>query len=359
MIHFQSQLKIIPNNKYNFDNKFFQKNLLQKKNVDTLEFSSNYVKKELSRKFKNTGDKYAQNSEDNKAVYYYKKSIKTNIDNPFPYYNLAKIYRKNDQLNQSIEIYKKLLEIKPDEVEAQTLIGKIYEQKGNYKKARELYKKAVKIDLKYDFAQRSLKEINNLILAQKDPVKAKILKKQTAQNNLRLALALVNQHASADLLKGIKGLQITYAETDSLSGHRNIAQYENQNKRIVISNDYVWAAPEIVAAYLIHEATHAKDRDGLSSIKEEQDAYQASIEFWIAHNHGIEDPELDYAEGLYKQNPQKLKDRVAETYRSRDKSLPDYSPHHLPLGQENFLTKLKFYFFRVKDKYNNNTIPIS
>jgi len=358
MIRLQSQAGIISNNKYNFDNKSFQKDLLQKKNMDTFAFSSNFVEKELSQKFKNTGDKYAQNSQDNKAVYYYKKSIKTKADNPSPYYSLAKIYRKNNQPDQSIEIYKKLIEIKPDEVEAQTLIGKIYKQKLDYEKARENYEKAVKIDPKYDFAQRSLKEINNLILAQKNPIKANILKNQAAQNNLRLALELVNQHASASLLKGIKGLQITYGKTDSLSGHRNIAQYENQNKRIIISNNYAWAAPEIIAAYIIHEAVHARDKDGLSSIKEEQDAYQSSVEFWIAHNNGLKDPELDYAEGLYKQSPQKLKDRVAETYRSRDKALPDYSPYHIS-EQANFLTKLKFYFSRVKDKYSNNTMPIS
>jgi len=332
---------------------------LQYNQNDRLSFSANMVDQQLAYTFKHTADDYVGNNEPDKAIYFYKKAINARPDYTSPYYNLGRIYKENKQLSLAIEAYQKLIEIKPNEVEAITLMGECYQKIGDYYTARTAYKRAVKVDPNYDFANRLLKQVENLILERKNPEKAKAIKEQVAQNNLKKALKLVDEHAHKDLTTPLKDLDISFDETDSLSGHKNIAQYENHNKRIVITSDYIWAAPQITASYIVHEAVHAKDRDGLSSVMEEQNAYQASIEFWIAHNDNIKDPELDYAANLYKENPNKLREKVAQTYRSRDSSIAEFSPNHIPREKMGLWSKIKMYLFRVKDNYTNKTIPIN
>ena len=322
-------------------------------------YTNAFINQELSKKYKRIGDKNFSNQNDNKAVLYYQEAIKTNPEFPSPYYNLAKIYKKQNNIDKAIATYQQLLSKNPDEIEAQTLMGNCFKTKGDYNSAKNAFEKAVKTDPKYDFAQRSLSEVNNLILTQENPIKAQSIENQVKQHKLRTALALVNQHADSSLSKGLQNVDIVFGETDSLSGVKNIAQYENHNNRIVITNDYIWAAPEITAAYMMHEAVHARDRDGLSSVREEQDAYHASIEFWVAHNNGIKDPELDFAASLYKENPQKLARKVADTYRSRDNSIPEYSPNHIPPSKQGLLSRMKMYFLSTTNKYTNKTISIS
>jgi tetratricopeptide (TPR) repeat protein len=244
------------------------------------------------------------------------------------------------------------LKEKPDEVEARTLLGEVYIEYGDPQSAQKAFEKAVEIDPKYDFASRSLKRVDYIILERKNPEKANILKKQTSEENLSRALLLVQQHASPDLSDILDKIKISFSQTDSLSGHKNIAQYEHRNRKIVITDEYIWSAPEVTAAYIIHEAVHAKDKDGISSIREEQDAYAESIKFWINHSNGIKDPELDYAAKLYKENPQKLRIKVGETYRARDESMPMYSPHHTPenLG---LIASIKIQTLKITNKISN------
>lgn len=332
--------------------------LSRKGNSDRLSFSSEFIRMQLAVKFKNIGDEHARDYDNDRAIFYYQKAIGQNSGYIQPYYNLARVYKEKGKLDQSIITYKKLLKVKPDEIEAQTLLGHCYIEKEDYKSARRAYQEAIEIDPKYDFAARALRKLENILLAEENPVKAEAVAQQISSNNLRKALKLVNRHASPTLTQGLRGIDITFDETDSLSGHKNIAQYENHNKRIVITSDYIWAAPEITAAYIIHEAVHANDRDGLSSIREEQDAYHESIEFWIAHNNGVKDPELDYAAGLYKENPRKLREKVAHTYRSRDKSIPEYSPNHIPPDKLSFWSRLKIYVLRIKDNYYGDSVHV-
>lgn len=362
MINLRFNSGVSPYNKYDTGSQkqqtggFCRKKILS---ADTLSFSSAFLNRQVSIKYKNQGDEYARNNENEKAIFYYKKAVSITPELIQPYYNLAKIYKEKGQLNQVIKTYQELLGIRPEEIEAQTLLGDIYLEQEKYGAALTAYKKAIEIDPKYDLANRSLKKLENLILAGENPIKADSIKRQVAQNNLKKSLSLVNEHAAPEISGALRDIDITFDKTDSLSGYQNIAQYENHNNRIVITSDYIWAAPEIVAAYVIHEAVHAKDKDGLSSIREEQDAYHSSIEFWIAHNNGVKDPELDYAAGLYRENPDKLNKKVAQTYRSRDKSIPEYSPNHIPPDQEGFFSRLKIYFFGLKSQVSNNSVPIN
>lgn len=330
-----------------------------KTDSDSFTMSQGYVSRKMSEKYKGIADEYARKEQNNVAIDYYRKAIATKPDYAQPYYNLARVYERKGDIDQAIRIYKELLSIKPDEIEAQTLIGKCYKDKGDYATAKEIFKKATHMDPKYDFASRSLKEIDNLILARTDPMRAEAQKQEAAHRNMSEALEMVNRYVSPKTREILNNLTIEFAETDSLSGYQNIAQYENHNKRIVITKDYLWAAPEITAAYLVHEAVHARDQDGLSSIKEEQDAYELSVRFWLAHNNGIKDPELDYAASLYKESPELLKSKVAETYRSRDKSMPESSPNHIASSKNNILTKITLALVSTRDKCFSKKIPIS
>ena len=322
-------------------------------NQDAFVFSNTFVQKRLSEKLKEAGDGHVRNNQETKAIYYYEKAIKEKPDYVSPYYNLARIYEKTGKLDQAINTYQNLIQVKPDEVEAQTLIGNCFKEKGDYDTARQMYSKAVEIDPKYDFAARALREIDYRLLSLRDPRQAETIKQQTAEKNLKDALVLVNAHAAPHLTKDLHKIAIIFDETDSLAGHKNIAQYENNSRKIAITNDYIWTAPEITAAYIVHEAVHAKDKDGISSIREEQDAYEESIKFWIAHNNGIKDPELDYAADLYRENPHKLRQKVGETYRSRDASMYEYSPYHTPQVGLGFVSSIKIQALKLKSKVCN------
>ena len=115
-----------------------------------------------------------------------------------------------------------------------------------------------------------------------------------------------------------------------MGGTGNIAQYENHKNTITVSDSYIYASSQVIAAYLVHEALNAHDNDAYTSVREEQDAYELAAKFWIKHANGIKDPEMDYAAGLYLQSPKTLKDRVGEIYKLRDPSIPMTSPNHPP-----------------------------
>ncbi len=318
-----------------------------------VELSNSFIKKMLAQKVKIEGDKLANNNRESEAVYFYEEAILIWPGYPSPYYNLAKVYEKTGEFDRAINTYTRLLEVKPDEAEAQTLIGKIFKRKGDYTTARQMYNKALEIDPKYDFAARSLKEIDYLILAGYKPQEAEALKQQESEKNLEIALKLVERYAPPGISRAVDEIDIVFNETDTLSGHKNIAQYEHHNRKIVITSDYIWASPQVTAAYIIHEAVHAKDKDAISSIKEEQDAYEESINFWRAHNKGIKDPELDYAADLYRESPQKLRKKVGETYRARDESMPEYSPYHTQNGNLGMLASLKIQTLKLRSQASN------
>ena len=127
-----------------------------------------------------------------------------------------------------------------------------------------------------------------------------------------------------------KNVKFQFGKTASMGGTGNIAQYENTKQSITVSNSYIYAAPQVIAAYLTHESVHAHDNDPYTSIREEQDAYEIATKFWIENSNGVQDPEMDYAADLYKKSPQTLKDRVEEIYSLRDPDISKTSPNHPP-----------------------------
>ncbi len=305
-------------------------NFAQNNSSDSFELSQSFVKSTLAKKLNEIAEELSGDNKNEEAIIHYNNAIIAKPDYIAPYYGLSRVYKKTGQTKQAIETYNQLLQFHPEEIEAQTLSGHCYKKLEDYENARKSFQKAYEQDPKYDFASRSLKEIDNLILMQSNPKLAAKIKNEQVQNNLKASLNIITQASHPSIIKKLSAVNYSFDNTDALSGHQNIAQYEHNKKRIVITDEYIWAAPEVIAAYLAHENIHAADKDGITSVYEEQDAYEASIKFWIHNNNGVKDPELDYAADLYQKSPQVLRDRVAVIYRSRDKSIPEYSPNHIP-----------------------------
>jgi tetratricopeptide (TPR) repeat protein len=308
---------------------------VQKKNcfsgttgVDSFVSSQDILQKRIAQNLTEQADAYLEQKRPAEAENSYKEAIATKEDYSSAYYGLAKLYKNSNNHQKAIQVYQQLLQVKPDEHEAKTLMGISYKKLGDYGSAKNCFQSVVSIDPKYDYAVRNLKEINNLILAKTNPALAEEQAEKQDNENLTRAIQLVKANTPQSIQDRVTDVNYKFGKTDELSGHQNIAQYEHNKRLITVTEDYKWAAPEVVAAYLVHENIHAADKDAITSVKEEGDAYNDSIEFWINNNNGIKDPELDYAAQLYKQHPHNLRGKVAEIYRSRDNGIPEVSPNH-------------------------------
>lgn len=270
----------------------------------------------------------------------YFNGSQSNVNN---YSELAKSYKDSGDYKNAVMVYNKMLANSPNDKEVLTLIGQCYKESGDnqarisrpqdakkcYQIARQYYMYCIKDDSKYDYALRSLKEDNYAEMALTNPKKADQIVYKESKDNLEKAFQLAKQNIPNDLAQTLNDLDgIYFDRTNSLSNYRNIAQYDPENNDIVVSDEYALAAPEVLAPYLAHESVHAKDHDDLTSIREEQDAYRAGVKCWQKVNNGIQDPELDYINKLYKESPQKLDDKIRETYKARDKKIPEVSPYH-------------------------------
>ncbi len=262
------------------------------------------------------------------AIKNYKKCLEIKPDFYAVKLKLADSYKQIEKLPDAIKVYQNILKENPEDLEALTLTGECFKDMHLYENAIKYYKQATKINPGFDLAQRAVKELDNLILEQFNPILAQIQKQQHKDENLKQSLKIFRNNAPKDLVNSLNGIQVNFGETAELGGHSNIAQYEDAEGKITISDCYCWASPKVIAAYLVHEAVHAKDRDPYTSITEEQDAYRDQVKFWINNGKGTKDPELDYAAYLYRQSPKALDDKIKTIYSSRDCNIRMESPHH-------------------------------
>lgn len=277
-----------------------------------------------------TGDKALNENKTQEAIETYKKALSTAPENTTINRKLARAYNKLKDYKSAEENFKLYLSNHEDDSEGWTELGEVQRQQGKYNEASDSFRKALNLDNTNDFTKRSILEAKNNELSIFSPDKANTEKLTYAQQNLQEALQLAVNYLTPEYMKDISDVQIKFGQTASMGGTSNIAQYENAIKTITISNEYKYAAPQVIAAYLVHETVHAKDKDAYTSIREEQDAYQAATKFWIENSNGVKDPEMDYAAELYKKSPETLNNRVEEIYVLRDPSISKTSPNHPP-----------------------------
>ena len=278
--------------------------------------------------YKEQGNVYAQQGHKDKAIEYYLKSIQEDNTYTPSYFNLAKIYYEKGDNAKAISYYQQILNIEPYDSEAMIDLGVIQKEVGNYRDAKLLLNQALIIEPMNDLARRNLLESQNLELAQTNPALAEIQKSYYAQNNLQIAYSMASAFLPPEIVNNTRDVRFQFGKTALMSGDANIAQYSNATKDITVTDKYLWASPQLIAAYLVHEMIHANDKDSYSSVREEQDAYRAAAQFWIANSNGIKDPEMDYVKELYLQDPKALDAKVEEVYKTKDPTIADVSPNH-------------------------------
>ena len=285
------------------------------------------------------GDKALNENKFQEALEAYKQANQTDPSNNNVYRKLGKTYFHLKDYKSSEMNFKTYLENAPEDSECWIDLGQTQKMAGYYQKALDSFKQASKLDSSNDYAKRCMLETKNDMLAIYFPQDADREKREYAAKNLQEALNMTINYLSPAYMKDLEDVKVMFGETASMGGTSNIAQYENYKKTITISKDYIYASPQVIAAYLTHESVHAKDADPYTSIYEEQDAYEIATKYWINYSNGVKDPEMDYAASLYTQSPATLRNRVAEIYKLRDPSIAETSPNHPPDKSFHFLNK--------------------
>lgn len=276
------------------------------------------------------GDKALNTNKYEEALKYYKEANQKNPNEIQTYRKLGKTYFNLKDYTLSQKNYETYLESNPDDADTWIDLGEAQRQQGSYQKALTSFQKAKSLDDSNDLANRSILETQNNILSIYNPERAKAEKEAYAAKNLKTALEMTVQYMTPTYMKELSDVIIEFGKTASMGGTPNIAQYENYKNKVTVSDTYIYAAPQVIAAYLSHESVHAHDKDAYTSIREEQDAYQVAAKFWQQYSNGVSDPEMDYAVDLYQQSPNALSSRVAEIYKLRDPDIAETSPNHPP-----------------------------
>ena len=282
------------------------------------------------------GDKALNENHAEEALKAYQEALQKNPDELSVYKKLGRAYAHLKDYKKAEENFQIYADNNSDNEEAWTELGQVQLDAGLYKKALFSFQNAVDINPKNDLAVRSLKEAKNGLKGIFYPEAAREEREKQATKNLQTALEMTTSFLTPAYMKDLADVQIVFGETASMSGTSNIAQYENGKKTITVSDAYKYAAPQVIASYLVHEATHAHDKDGYTSVYEEQDAYDVQTRFWLKHSDGVEDPEMDYAADLYKKSPEMLRNRVEEIYKLRDPNIAMTSPNHPPEKKSHF-----------------------
>ena len=287
-----------------------------------------YIQAKNPQYYKSLGDSLMDKKKYEYAISNYKKSLELSPEENEVLLNIARAYLGVKDYSDTIKSLNQYVAAASSTCEAETMLGETYLEEGKYEEALKSFQKAMEADSKDDNAKRGYLETQNKILEQTNPEQAKKERYEHGVKTLNEALSIVTKYLSPEYMQSLGSLKVMFDKTASMSGTPNIAQYEHGKKRIVITDKYTYAAPEIISAYLVHEFVHAKDNDAYTSVAEEQDAYRAASKFWLLNSNGVKDSEMDYAADLYKKSPETLDDRVAEIYQLRDPDIAMTSPNH-------------------------------
>lgn len=296
--------------------------------TDQFKFSQELVNQKYATQLKSQGNEFRLQGKFDKAIELYKEALKYNPSFTDVLYNLGRTYRDTGDYNKAISTFKQLLQINPKDYEARTLLGEFYESINSIDAALSEYEKVLTYEPKYDYAKRNLQTTYIKKVALTDPVKADKMFQDMAKQNLEQALQLVQKQAPAYILTNLQGITIEFGTTEQVNKYENLAQYEHSNKRILISDKLACASPNVIATYLVHEAVHAGDKDPITSVREEQDAFREMTKFWIGVSNGTIDPDLTLAMNLYTDHPTQLDAKVDDLYSKRDPNIRRTSPNH-------------------------------
>lgn len=300
----------------------------QNNQFDQLQVSNNYSNMQKSIKLKTEGNKLRLQKNYKEAINQYNEALKWFPEYTDVLYNLARTYRDSGNYDLAVKTFNKLLAITPNDYESRTILGEYYEELGSIDAALSEYQKVLSFEPKYDYARRNLENARIKKISSKSPDQAKQITQKTAERNLAKALELIQTNAPDYIKQNLQGITVKFGMTQEVNSYENLAQYENTNKVVLVSDKLTFAHPAIIATYIVHEAVHAGDKDPITSVREEQDAFREMTKFWIQNNNGLIDPDLTLAMSLFCQGPEKLDEKVADLYIKRDTKIKMTSPNH-------------------------------
>lgn len=309
-------------------------------NKDHFQAASNKNHPQLNRQQQSKlsekrGNQYQIQRQFNQAIRSYGQAIKLNPANTNAIYNLAHTLVQSNQQKQSLPWFEYLLKVAPHDHQARAEYAEQLETLGHEKEALEQYETILTEQPNYEPAMRRHEAIHFKRSSKMFGAQAQAVQQYKGQQKLNLAIQILNQFLThkqqSHRLNILKEVNLTFEPTVVVDNVANVAEYDHSTHprpTIRFSEDMAFSHPDVIAAYLLHEIVHAEDKDPLTSIQEEQDAYREKTQFWQWRNSTIREPNLDFAQKLYEQSPQTLDSRVASYYKMRDPSIPETSPHH-------------------------------
>lgn len=284
-------------------------------------------------------DEFIKSGQFENAMTCYKELLKYDNNDAQTHLDIAKTYGYQNRFKEAIPHLHAYLEQNPEDLENTTFLGECYKKSGMFSKSIEYFEKVLKIEPKYDYARRNLLDAQNLYKQCIDPTKARKERYDYAVKNLSEAVKIAKKFFPRGYLDDMKDIVVSFDKTQAMGGRSNIAQYEHGKRKISVTEDYTYADPKLIGAYLIHEFVHGKDNDAYTSICEEQDAYRTQAQYWTKCVKNVYDPEMDYVAKLYKESAKTLDDRVAEIYKARDPNIAETSYNHPPSEKSGFFGK--------------------
>lgn len=275
------------------------------------------------------------------AVDAYKSALKVNPEYVDAWFNLGHTYLNMGEFKDAITAFQTLLTIQPNDHEAHinliTTLLRVNQANVALAHLDSLNRSAPNFDPANRLAGlERLRYWGKLSNQTVQPI-VELLGK----HNLTQASKLLSDYqsiAKPDLpfsLSRLSDLAYTdFNDTYQVDYIANLAEYHHQNGlpkgTIRFSPELAFANPAVLAAYWLHEAIHAHDRDGITSVAEEQFAYRQKTLFWqwAKTQANIADPNLDYANSLYSKSPTELDRKVALHYKTRNPAIADTSPYH-------------------------------
>ena len=291
-----------------------------------------------AERHKEAGNHYRKLQMNDMAIAEYMQAIQYDPSYTDAYYNLAKTYVTVGDSNRAVEAMHRLLMADPYDHESRVFLAEMLTEQGQYDHARKHYQYVLSQVPSFDPAARNLKLMEHLEKNKGNPLTAAQELKAQGEATLQVARGLMQQfyqsRSKPEMIDLLARTPVEFSPTQRIKQVTNMAEFDFFRGGVIrLAPELAFAAPNVMAAYLIHEMEHAKDKDGLSSVTEEQDGYRELARFWVQAKGNTVEPNLDLASRLFSQSRDLLDARVRELYVMRDPLLPEKSPGHgMPYG---------------------------
>ncbi len=281
---------------------------------------------------KEKGNEYREVQLPYMAITEYQKALAEDPAYTDAYYNLGRTYIVVGQPENAVMAFEGLLQVAPDDHEARISLAEQLTLLGRLDDARGHYEFILARNPRYDSASRNLKYLDVMAQSAQSPFMAQFQLIGRGLENVKQAKELLRpyylQRGDASKLQLMERLQYDFSPTQRIKQIPNLAEYDHFKNTIRFAPELAFASPNVLAAYMAHELTHASDGDATSSVLEEQDAYREQARVWKITKGAITEPNLDLATNYYEQSPDRLDQAVRSIYQIRDPLISEKSPGH-------------------------------